>query len=234
MSIKCMTWAWERDLRAADKLVLLALADHADDTGYCWPGSKGIAEKCGISRRTFFKSLNAMKDAALLSIESRHDDDGRQLSNSYLLHITDSARGCEHGFTGEGATIFTGRVQPGRHEPSIEPSGDAPVVPSSVPTEPSSVTPGVREKRKTEITESFVDQMVTKWVDLGTAKEINEHINDAVGHSAYRKWDNKQRYVDKWLRRAAESRAPPSSARPPQGRSRRAALLSPEEMPSEF
>ncbi len=214
MSIKCMSWAWDQSLRAADKLVLLALADHSNDTGFCWPGSKGVAEKCGISRKTFFKTLTALKDADLLCIAPRHDNEGRQLSNSYFLH--NSTQGCEHGVTGEGVTWVTGGVQPGCHEPSIEPSerntSSGPsedLQSSSLPTEeaPSSKKP----KRKTEITQAFRLEMEHKYADdLGGFSLVYDEIEKAIAHKGYAKYDGKQRYVEDWLKRAVSYK---SSAR---------------------
>lgn len=35
MSIAAMNWAWQLRLKSAIKFVLMALADAADDEGYC-------------------------------------------------------------------------------------------------------------------------------------------------------------------------------------------------------
>ncbi|MEL7820991.1 helix-turn-helix domain-containing protein, partial [Pseudomonas aeruginosa] len=50
MSIKAMNWAWEQPLSPVPKLVLMALADNADDHGYCWPKMKTIAVAVNPSR----------------------------------------------------------------------------------------------------------------------------------------------------------------------------------------
>jgi hypothetical protein len=53
VSVRAITWAWEQPVRPpARKLVLVALADEADDTGACWPSQGRIAEKCGFGIRT--------------------------------------------------------------------------------------------------------------------------------------------------------------------------------------
>jgi hypothetical protein len=52
MSIRLMTEVWSRYPKGGNKkLVLLALADYANDDGYCWPGVDLIAVKCNVSRR---------------------------------------------------------------------------------------------------------------------------------------------------------------------------------------
>jgi len=39
MSIKVMSYVWEASkAKGSELLLLLAIADHAADDGYCWPG----------------------------------------------------------------------------------------------------------------------------------------------------------------------------------------------------
>lgn len=47
-----MTLVWELDLPDSEKLVLLALADCANDEGHCWPGMNTLKKKCSKSDRT--------------------------------------------------------------------------------------------------------------------------------------------------------------------------------------
>jgi len=52
MSIEVLKWAWEQPCpNPTSKLVLMALADHANADGECWPSMKRIAEISGISAR---------------------------------------------------------------------------------------------------------------------------------------------------------------------------------------
>jgi len=37
MSLAAMTWAWEQDLEPANKIILLAVADIADEEGIAFP-----------------------------------------------------------------------------------------------------------------------------------------------------------------------------------------------------
>ena len=87
MSIKCLAWAWGRQLPPLPKLILLAVADHADDTGFAWPGINGVAEKCGLSRRTIQRHMNYLADKGFITVEPRTRPDGSATSNSYQVNI---------------------------------------------------------------------------------------------------------------------------------------------------
>jgi AraC-like DNA-binding protein len=76
-----MHWAWSQVLPPAPKLILMALADNADDAGYCWPRVKKIAERCSVSERTVQRTLKNFETSALLKVIRRfRPEDGRQTS----------------------------------------------------------------------------------------------------------------------------------------------------------
>lgn len=52
MSVRIMSLVWALDLPDSQKIVLLALADNANDEGVCWPSMATIAKKCSKSDRT--------------------------------------------------------------------------------------------------------------------------------------------------------------------------------------
>ena len=85
MSIKVMSWVWEQDLPPLDKIVLMAIADHADDDGYAWPGMKRIAEKCSMEKRTVQRHVERLQEQQLLKVESRQRNDGSSSSNGYTV-----------------------------------------------------------------------------------------------------------------------------------------------------
>lgn len=58
MSIQMITDCWKLDLDKGEQLVLLALADHANDDGITWPGIERIAAKCGYTERGIRKVIN--------------------------------------------------------------------------------------------------------------------------------------------------------------------------------
>lgn len=67
MSIHCSSWAWRQQLSATDKLVLLALSDHANDEDFsCWPSLTHLARKCGLNRSTIKRVLKRLEDSKYL------------------------------------------------------------------------------------------------------------------------------------------------------------------------
>lgn len=87
MTIRAMNWAWGIELPPATKLVLLKLADRANDDGECWPGMASVASQCCISERTLMRHLDALEEIGLLQKSKRKDDSGRQMPNVYTLNL---------------------------------------------------------------------------------------------------------------------------------------------------
>jgi DNA-binding Lrp family transcriptional regulator len=65
-----MTAVWELDLPPQDKFILLAFADHADDSGYCYPSFGRIAWKCGVSRSTIKRFVRRCRVSGVLEVLS--------------------------------------------------------------------------------------------------------------------------------------------------------------------
>jgi hypothetical protein len=65
----------------------MALADNADDQGYCWPKIKTIAAKCCVSERTAQRTVKDLLDSGLLKVSARFNTLGGQVSNGYTLEM---------------------------------------------------------------------------------------------------------------------------------------------------
>jgi hypothetical protein len=87
MSIRAMNWAWSIPLRSSRKVVLLALADIADDQGVCWPRQQLLARKSNTTERTLRRVLAWLASHALVSIEPQYRKDGSRSSNRYRLSL---------------------------------------------------------------------------------------------------------------------------------------------------
>jgi hypothetical protein len=90
MSLRALVWAFSqiRDGRVSKdsaKLILLKLADRANDDGTCWPGRESLGLDVGISEITARAATKILEDAQLIQIERRKDAGGRDLSNLYHL-----------------------------------------------------------------------------------------------------------------------------------------------------
>ncbi len=66
MSIRIMTAVWDLPLSDSEKIVLLALADNANDEGWCWPSIATLARKCSKSERTVQTAIRSLCDAGHL------------------------------------------------------------------------------------------------------------------------------------------------------------------------
>ena len=92
MSVFASAWAWERRLPSAtQKLILLACADAADDSGVFWLRQKRIAEKCGTCSKTVQRTLLAFEKSGLLTKAERFREDGGRSSNRYTLALPATA-----------------------------------------------------------------------------------------------------------------------------------------------
>lgn len=78
MSIAALNWAWgQTDLSSSTKLVLVALADRAnEDTGECWPGLESVAKRACMSTRQVSRHLTKLTEAGLISRRRIRRDDG--------------------------------------------------------------------------------------------------------------------------------------------------------------
>jgi len=68
------------------KLVLIKLADNANDSGECWPSYQHIADQCEISTRSVIRHIDALCEAGLLQKQHRPGPKGNS-SNLYQITL---------------------------------------------------------------------------------------------------------------------------------------------------
>jgi hypothetical protein len=91
MSHKATYWAFEQDAPGSDhKLVLILLADWADETGTAWPRQSTIAAKAQMSVRHVIDVLSELETASLIRRVKTRRRDGRQGSSRYVLQLMPS------------------------------------------------------------------------------------------------------------------------------------------------
>ena len=69
------------------KMVLIKLADQANDNGYCWPSYESLAFACEISRSSVINHIKWLAANDFLWIEKRYDKEA-QKSLSNIFHLT--------------------------------------------------------------------------------------------------------------------------------------------------
>lgn len=71
------------------KMVLIKLADQANDEGVCWPSYESIANSCEISRRSVVTHIQWLEDNGFLWIERRYNaEESKNFSNRYHLTLS--------------------------------------------------------------------------------------------------------------------------------------------------
>jgi hypothetical protein len=85
MSIEATRWAWAQAVELPSiKLVLLALADHANKEGECWPGITRISTMTGLSQPTIWRAMAQLTAMGMVQQIPK----GR--SYRYALNLTDT------------------------------------------------------------------------------------------------------------------------------------------------
>lgn len=86
MSIKVMSAVWECEgLDAAERLVMLSLADHADDEGTCYPSIARLCLRTSMSDRGVQKVMARLIERGFLAVEMNA---GKRGANLYRLTAT--------------------------------------------------------------------------------------------------------------------------------------------------
>jgi DNA-binding MarR family transcriptional regulator len=86
MSLEASQWAWDQPLSGNAKLVLLALANWADDEWSCFPGIELIAAKTSTSKNTVIRIVQQLETAGYIAKQRRLGSGGYRTSNRYWLN----------------------------------------------------------------------------------------------------------------------------------------------------
>ncbi|MGQ2206992.1 helix-turn-helix domain-containing protein [Salmonella enterica] len=113
------------------KLVLIKLADNANDNGECWPSYQHIADHCECSKSAVKEHISALIKLGLMTKENRVGvNNGKgNTSNVYRLHLTSTPVPPES----------TPPVPP--KSTPVPPESTPPVPPKSTPVPPESTPP---------------------------------------------------------------------------------------------
>ncbi|HBG31321.1 MAG TPA: hypothetical protein DDW98_11945, partial [Gammaproteobacteria bacterium] len=69
MSLDATRWAWmQQGLSAQQKLVLLALADRADERDICFPSVARLSGDTGLDRKTIMRAVASLEQAGIMEV----------------------------------------------------------------------------------------------------------------------------------------------------------------------
>jgi len=87
VSVHVSSWAWKQEIGDdGAKLVLLKLADSANDDGVAWPKRETLQSECEAGHEdTIKRRLRKLRDLGLIISVPWHDANGRQTSSMYVL-----------------------------------------------------------------------------------------------------------------------------------------------------
>ena len=72
MSIRYTNAVWKTNLNQTEKIIMLALADYANEAGECFPSIQALVKKCSITDRAIQKTLIKLIEKNLLKIIKRN------------------------------------------------------------------------------------------------------------------------------------------------------------------
>lgn len=132
MSIELMSKAFKAKVNnPLRKLVLIKLADNANDRGVCHPSYQHIADQCEISRRSVIEHIKALQKMGVLSIKHRFND-GENTSNSFHIFEKKLNELCS-----AGDSLGSERAALGSESPALGSERAAPPLVKELHPEPS-------------------------------------------------------------------------------------------------
>ena len=152
------------------KLVLLKLADNANDKGECWPSYQHIADHTEMGRSTVKAHIKQLEDDGYLVKCARNDG---KSSNQYLLTI------------GQGETKERQILTRSNPDPvSIEPGQDL----DATRSDPDPVTRSDPDPRTSHSSEPVTEPVTTTASDVERAVPRKSHMTDRDGVTLNDDW----------------------------------------------
>jgi hypothetical protein len=186
VSFKVTNWVWAlSESRNGSRLVMLALADRADDNGCAWPSIDDLAERTKLTPRAVQKAIAALVDSGELEVEN---GGGRHRSNRY--RIVPKPRTLD-GVTDEKPRTLDGDSVPETPNSAQQTPNFETETPNFGPRNPvqSSPEPSVeppQNQKKNQPPPSPTDQLLDEWWDsygrrtAQSKRTIRRAIDDAL------------------------------------------------------
>ena len=122
MSMRLMVEVFHTEVgNPMHKLVLLKLADNANDNGECYPSYHHIAKECEISKSTAMRAVDALCEKGLLIKQPRYLIGGKEQTSNFYVIVLPSLQGSIREIPGvvserhQGSVTVTPGVVSERH-----------------------------------------------------------------------------------------------------------------------
>ncbi len=96
MSLDATRWAWEQKVKGTHKLVLLSLADRADERHACYPSVERLTADTGLNRKTVMDAISELEESGLISVDRLTGSGNRYR----LMGVSDRHQGSTKNGTG--------------------------------------------------------------------------------------------------------------------------------------
>ncbi|EIH3227199.1 helix-turn-helix domain-containing protein [Salmonella enterica] len=197
------------------KLVLIKLADNANDEGECWPSYQHIADQCEVSRSTVKSHIRALEDMGLLKREFRRKG---ELNQSNVFYLTlDNAQQIPPESGGAGAD--RGGAGANRGGAGADLGGGAGADPRTYHSFEPVKEPLERKKKPSSMPEGFSPsashQKMAEEFGISLQDEFDKFTDHHLSKGS--KFIDWSRALNTWLRNASgfqKSRACNSFSRP--------------------
>jgi len=164
MSISIMSQVWKlQDLDGSSLLLMLAIADMANDDGVCWPGIKHLASKVRLKERQTINLINELIERGYLERKRR-----QSTSNVYQINMGAIFRTCNemHSVCAEDCTP---NVQPIALKSSVNHKDNHQIDDAAKPPRPSRKKPTPEETALNAKAKSLIDE----FIELSSLKPVS-------------------------------------------------------------
>lgn len=207
-----------KGVSSTEKLLLIVLANYADENGRCWPSNKRLCDDASLSERTIRATLKALDERGIISRTERFRADGSRTSDVITL-VPQSTE-----IAGGGAEFAGGVGQ-------TPPGGGARIAPLTT-FEPSKNRQS-EPKAGDELFEiawkayphvkgrSSKPLSLAQWKKIGRGPALVSAVNryrregrepkQECGAPAFERWLRKEQYLD-WMTEPTQAPAKPVSA----------------------
>lgn len=176
MSNDLLTLAWGVRLSAGAKVLLVALADRANEDGECWPSRSTLAQMTGLAMSSVSEHLGVLKSAGLVSqARRRHESAVYTVDREALVAAQDLRNPDVSNPDISDPDISNQDVwNPDNPESGLKTSGIQTSVPYTNHQEPTSANASAnasRKRRKSKRADEYTDAFEAWWMTYPRKKD---------------------------------------------------------------